>query len=221
MSIVNLDPRINRRMALGGLAAGGVAAGLAPLSPAGAAEAKRRARAAQRQADRVLVGRVSANGWPMEKGSDIGGRIWTRPLAGTGGEVQLCAGDVEAVLLRVARRFHYEVHPLEAGDVIGFRPTRRSARGGEKNHASGTAIDILPRSFPHGSRDCLSSLQVTAIRDIVRDCDGVVIWGGDALVPAPSHFEIGVRPDDPRLPTLVTRIRREDELPAEDVGVTM
>lgn len=218
---MNLDPRVNRRAALGGVAAGAVATGLMPLSPASAAQTRRRAQDAQRQMDRVLVGRASENGWPMENGSDIGGRIWTRPLPGTGGEVQLCAGDVEAVLVRVARRFHYEVHPLEAGDVTGFRPVRRTTRGAEKNHASGTAIDILPRSFPHGVRDSLTGPQVAAIREIVRDCDGVVAWGGEAVTPAPSHFEIRVRPDDPRLATLAARIRREDELPAVEVGVTL
>lgn len=206
------------------LAAGAGAASvsaLAPLSPAGAAGERRLERAMQAARDRVLVGRRSANGWEMERGVGIGGQLWERPLSGTGGEFDVRSGDVEVVLTHVVRRFHYEVTELGPGDVVGFVSHRRVGRGHDSNHASGTAVDVLPTGYPAGLRGGFFPDQVAAIRDILTECRGLVAWGGDFTVPVESHFEISVGPQDGRLHMLATRFRAWSESPGRGPGVTV
>ncbi|WP_020421616.1 hypothetical protein [Amycolatopsis sp. ATCC 39116] len=156
----------------------------------------------------VSTGTVSTNGWPVEKGADIGGAIWTRSIAGTGLAVALCIGDVQAVLGHVVRRYHYEVDTLQPGEVIGYRVPDTSAPSPEDNHSSGTAVDIRPGWCPAGSRGNLFPAQIAAIRAILDDCRGVVSWGGDRAVPDEAHFDITVAPGDARLAELAGVLRR-------------
>ncbi|MGW8065516.1 hypothetical protein ACVV2G_25410 [Streptomyces ziwulingensis] len=55
---------------------------------------------------------ASANGWTLEKEANHVSAVWTRPVPGTGLEVDVRTGDVQATLLHVVRRFHYEVERL-------------------------------------------------------------------------------------------------------------
>lgn len=136
---------------------------MASLAPAAAGGRTGAHPVAQAARSSVITGRVSANGWPMERGADMGGSIWTRPVPGTRCEVAWRLAEVELVLSRVVRRFHYEILPLRPGDVIGYRDHRHVGRGPESNHASGTAIDVLPGSFPHGARHLSADRQIVFV----------------------------------------------------------
>jgi D-alanyl-D-alanine carboxypeptidase-like protein len=209
-----------RRTALaGGAAMVGVGA-LAPGPPAFADPTQGRVQASRRRS-RVEVGRASRNGWPMEKGVGIGGQVWSRPLPGTGQSVDIRTGDVNVVLDRVVRRFHYEVMPLLTGSVVGYRSWREVGRGRESNHASGTAVDVLPDALPTGATGVLFSDQLEAVRAIVAECRGMVAWGGDFDVPAPSHFEIAVGPQDRRLAVLAEEFRARDASASATPGFTV
>ncbi|WP_328915174.1 MULTISPECIES: M15 family metallopeptidase [unclassified Streptomyces] len=169
------------------------------LSTAGAARA-------QRDAARVQPGARSANGWTVNTASDAGGSVWTRPIPGTGCEVQVAIGDVEIILVHCVRRFHYEIESLRPGDVVGFK-SPGTVKGHASNHASGTALDIRPGSYPPGVRGGFHPYQVDVIRDILAECDGVVTWGGDFRIPDEAHFEIGLAPADPRVHRLADKLR--------------
>jgi hypothetical protein len=168
---------------------------------------------------RVLTGQTSANGWEMQKGADIGGAIWTRPVAGTECSVAVHIGDVEVVLVHVIRRFHYEIGTVRAGEVVGFLPPGRTLTGYRTNHASGTAVDIRPGWYPVGTKGNFTGYELTVVRDILADCAGVVTWGGDFRRADEAHFQIDVPPGDQRLTELADRIRGWNSTPGLGAGV--
>ncbi|PWW63335.1 hypothetical protein [Actinokineospora spheciospongiae] len=145
------------------------------------------------------TGATSANGWPVESSADAGGAVWTRPVPGSDLRVALRVGAVEAVLVHVVRRYHYEVDALRAGEVTGFRATGLSRRGPDSNFGSGTAVAIRPGWYPAGTTGDLTGFQRAVIADIVASCAGVVRWGGTFATPWEAHFQIDVAPGDPRL----------------------
>ncbi|MET7567036.1 hypothetical protein ABZT04_00810 [Streptomyces sp. NPDC005492] len=155
------------------------------------------------------TGATSANGWPMEKGADIGGAVWTRAIPGTGARVAMRVGAVSAVLVHVISRYHYEIAALGPDDVQGFQAPR-GLTGFRTNYASGTAIAILPGAHPPGATGTLFPAQRAAIADIVADCAGVVRWGGTFNTPYEAHFQIDVPPSDARLTRLADRIGRRN-----------
>jgi hypothetical protein len=157
----------------------------------------------------------------MQKGADIGGAIWTRPVAGTEFTVATHIGDVEVVLLHVIRRFHYEIDTLRAGEVIGFRPPGRTLTAYQTNHASGTAIDIRPGWYPIGTKNNLTTYELAVVRDILTDCTGVVAWGGDFRRPDEAHFQINVPPSDQRQTKLADKIRSWNTNPGQGAGVQL
>lgn len=166
----------------------------------------------------MLSGKDSPNGWPVNISPNSGGGVWTRPVPGTGFGIDVLIGDVEVMLVHVLRRFHYEVATLRAGDVVGFRPAG-GLLGQELNHASGTAVDIRPGSFPDGVKGGFYPAEVEVIRDILADCEAVVSWGGDFRVPRESHFQIAARPDDPRVHAVAKKIRTWNADPALGAGI--
>lgn len=189
----------------------------APPAPIDISEALRRHRAEQ---ERVHTGKPSLNGWEMEKVADDAGSVWTCPVPGTPLRgVRLRLGDVEAVLVHVIRRFHYEVDELRAGDVIGWRHPSE-IRGGfaESNQASGTAVQIRPGFYPSGARGGFFPNQLTVVRDILVDCAGVVRWGGDDTVPDESLFSIATKPGDERLVRVAGGLRRRTAVPGQGAG---
>ncbi|MFJ9376893.1 hypothetical protein [Streptomyces sp. NPDC101455] len=155
------------------------------------------------------TGGTSANGWPMEKGADIGGAVWTRAVPGTGATVALRLGAASAVLVHLISRYHYEVEALEPDDVQGFRAPR-GLTGFRTNYASGTAVALRPGAHPPGATGTLFPAQRAAIADIVADCAGVVRWGGTFSTPYEAQFQIDVPPSDDRLARLADRIGRRD-----------
>jgi hypothetical protein len=130
-----------------------------------------------------------------------------RPVAveGTGLSVRLLAGPAATVLVHVARRFHYEIDTLGAGDLVG--------------DSSGTAIDIRPGFYPVGVTGGFLPHQVIVIRDILAECDGMLRWGGDnADSPTESHFAIALRATDPRLRALAERLDRRTSQPGSEMA---
>lgn len=112
-----------------------------------------------------------------------------------GGKLAIRRGDVATVLVYVAERFHNEVEKLKWPGNWGY--AERKIRGGRSlsNHASGTAIDLnAPRHYL-GAKNTFTKKQVAAIRRILKDCGGVVRWGGDYRGRKDEmHFEINASP---------------------------
>ncbi len=163
----------------------------------------------------------SNNGWRTAQSSDTNEGVWARPVPGSAASVSVRAGDPEAILIYVARRFNYEVRPLGKGDVVGFRPLSEIAAGVSTNLASGTAIQILPGSFPFGSRGYLFGSELRTIRSLLAECAGVVAWGGDSDNPDESLFELVKGPRDKDLAALATRIRQWNDESGKGAGTVI
>ncbi|MGR8008798.1 hypothetical protein [Streptomyces hypolithicus] len=192
------------------------AAGSDP-TPAEVREAVRRAQARTR---RVMTGKLSGNGWEMERVSDDGGNIYTRPVPGTPlGGIQVRMGAAETVLVHLIRRFHYEIDSLRKGDVIGWRSPGNVRKGlPESNQASGTAVQIRPGHYPHGGKGGYFPHQLTVIRDVLAELNGVIRWGGDDTKPDEALFYIDVRPDDQRLREVLTKLLGWQVEPGKGAG---
>ncbi|MDO0933357.1 hypothetical protein QQY66_17295 [Streptomyces sp. DG2A-72] len=160
---------------------------------------------------------TSANGWPLEERANHVSTVWTRPVSGTGLEVDIRIGDVEAILLHAVRRFHYEVEQLPRIDLAGWQPIGSLKKGRpESNLASGTAVQIRPGASAAGG---LFPLQLLTLRDILADCEGVVRWGGDDSPVDESLFYIDLGPDDERVRALADRLRAAEATPGQGAGV--
>ncbi|MFT9478195.1 hypothetical protein [Streptomyces sp. Mo3] len=136
----------------------------------------------------MLTGRPSPNGWEMEKVTDGGGTIWSRPVPGTPLEgVTVRIGAPEAVLVHVIRRFHYEIDELRMSDVVGWRRPGAVRKGlPEGNQASGTAVRIRPGHYPRGVKGGFFPQQEVVIRDIRAELETPGSGAGapvDALAP--------------------------------------
>lgn len=210
---------LSRRTVLASGAAGGAVLGtglVAAPASAAAADVAAAKDAYRRSIARVRAGRRSANGWEVEKAADAGGAVWTTAFAGSAASAALHVGDVSAVLGHVVRRWNYEIDTLAAGEVAGWRAS--PSGGPEGNHASGTAVDIRPGWYPPGAAGGLFPHELAVVRDILRECRGVVAWGGDAAQPHESHFEIAVPPGDARLAALAAALRTADATPGQGPG---
>lgn len=109
-----------------------------------------------------------------------------------GGKIAMRKGDVATVLSYVANRFHSEVEKLAWPGNWGY--AERTIRGNSttlSNHASGTAIDLNAPRHPLGKVGTFSSAQRGRIQKILKDCGGVVRWGGNYNGRKDEmHFEI-------------------------------
>lgn len=195
------DHQIARRTMLRAGVGVAAAASVATLVPAVSLAAPQQDDPLAAKLAKVRSGELSANGWEIEKGFDIGGAVWMREVQGTGFSVPLRIGLAQTVLHHVIRRYHYRVGTLRPGDVLGFLPHDRKQPAYQSNHASGTAIDIRPGSHPVGTRELFGSQRV-AIRSILNECRGLVAWGGDFKTPDEAHFQLAVKPGDKRLAKL-------------------
>jgi hypothetical protein len=124
------------------------------------------------------------------------------------------------VLLHVARRFHYEIGTLKAGDITGYTTDTVVSAPFETNYRSGTAIAIRPAMYPAGAENCLFPHEIAIVRDILAECEGVVRWGGDdKKTPKEGHFQIDVKPRDAALDRVVRKIAGWGEEPGKGAGV--
>ncbi|MFE7783029.1 hypothetical protein [Streptomyces nigrescens] len=155
-------------------------------------------------------GPVSKNRWPvLDEATSF-------TIEGSGQKVSLAEGDAATVLLNVARRFHYEIDSLRAGDVHGWTSDRKVTEAYESNYLSGSAIAIRPVGYPVGAKGNLYPNELVVIRDILAELDGAVAWGGDFTTPKESHFEIALRPGHPRLKGVARKIRGWDSGPGDE-----
>ncbi|MFS0702981.1 hypothetical protein AB6N23_00520 [Cellulomonas sp. 179-A 9B4 NHS] len=145
----------------------------------------------------------------------LAGALRTVPVEGSGLRVRLLGGDAATVLTHVARRFHYEVRPVTSFE--GHRPAPEgddSARA--LHHAAGTAVHVDPSAYPVGVGGTLHPHETTALRAVLADCDGLVVWGGDDPdVPCEGHLRLAVPADDPAVHALAERLAATHGRPAE------
>lgn len=198
---------ITRRALLGGAAGTGVLA-LLPHTPALAAE----------EHGQTWSGEVSTNGWRIDPTT-----ISFHTIQGSEAAVALRQGAVAAVLLHVARRWHYEIAPLDTGEgggITGYTAQRAVKAHFESNYLSGTAIAIHPTAFPVGGSERLWAQHEAIVRDILLDGEGVVAWGGDLTPTKFSHFEIAVPPGEEVLAQVAARLdtSMHRELMAQTAG---
>jgi hypothetical protein len=178
---------VSRRRLLLGAAAGAGALTLAPGGVAHAAEAD-----------------VSANGWRIDPAA-----IASHRIEGSRASVALRQGQAAAVLLHIARRWHYEIAPLDTGEGggVGGYPTHRTVRADfESNYLSGTAVALHPTAYPLGGSERLWSYQEAIVRDILVDCEGTVVWGADLSPAKSSHFHLVAGPGDQVLARVAARL---------------
>ncbi|MEV7623624.1 hypothetical protein [Actinoplanes sp. NPDC089786] len=147
--------------------------------------------------------RTSANRWPIDPDA-----VATFRVAGSAASVVLRTGAAAAVLLHIARRWHYEIAPLDTGEggITGHRTDRASAAAFESNHLSGTAIALYPRAYPLGGIEPLAPHHETVVRDILLNCEGTVSWGGDLQPVKASHFHLAVPAHDATLARVAARL---------------
>ena len=161
----------------------------------------------------AAAGTASTNGWPVTTTG-----ISTLPVPGTPASVALLEGEVSTVLVHVIRRFHYEVEEVARHELAGHRPAA-GLTGHTTNYASGTAVEIRPAAYPQAATGVLFPQQLAVVRDILKECGGVVAWGGHLRRPHAAHFQIAVRPGDPRLRGLAQRITGWTQAPGQGAGV--
>jgi hypothetical protein len=181
------SPAVGRRTLIRG--AGGLLLGGGLLSaPATAAQAA-----------------TSQNGWSAGSSSVV--PLSTLSVGAATFPAGVRRGDVHVVLGYVARRFDREVEALVKGWCWGHSYRVISGSTSLSNHSSGTAIDLNAPRHPLGRSGTFSATQRSHIRSILNSCNGVVRWGGDYSGRKDEmHFEINVRPGDPRLAALAKRI---------------
>ncbi|MDC0770908.1 hypothetical protein [Streptomyces sp. HD] len=159
----------------------------------------------------------SANGWRIAPAA-----IGTHRIQGTTAKVALHTAAA-SVLLHVARRWHYEIAPLDTGEgggVTGHTTSRVIGADFESNHLSGTAIALHPTAYPLGGSERLWPHQEAVVRDILADCEGIVTWGADLTPVKASHFHLNAGPGSRALAKVATRLdtSRHSEFRTQTAG---
>lgn len=130
---------------------------------------------------------TSQNGWTV---IDSYSSPKLKRLGGFAGSIHHVTHPIfEYLIAEFARR----VEPIHVGTQDDWAYTYRPIAGTDvfSNHASGTAVDINARKHPQGHRGTFTDAQVREIREILREIDDVIQWGGDwTRVPDEMHFEI-------------------------------
>ncbi|MGV4982989.1 hypothetical protein ACWC0C_31140 [Streptomyces sp. NPDC001709] len=188
---------LSRRRFIGATSSAAAAATLIDFGGAGTAAAD----PGTGNEPRGWKGEKSRNGWPVLS------KAPSQLIEGSSQKVRLAEGDAAVVLLHVARRFHYEIDSLRAGDVHGWTAHRDVTEPYESNYLSGSAIAIRPLCYPTGAKGNFYPNELVVIRDILSELDGTVAWGGDFKTPKESHFELTVRPGHPRLKGVARKIQ--------------
>jgi len=209
--MVNDPTRVSRRsvLAVAGATAGGVATGLVATPARAAAPHALSATSADRSPA------TSANGFPVVSADEV----QRFRIEGSDATVRLLPGAVATVLLHVARRFHYEIDPIQAGDIVGHRTAAEGSEPILSNALSGTAIAVKPQHYPLGAAGGFFAPQLLALRDILAECGGVVRWGGDG--PGTVHeglFTIDVPPTRDELRILAAKINDWNTQPGRGAG---
>lgn len=203
----------SRRRLLASLGAVAGGAAIVAVGPAGTASAA--APDPEVPTRRRWTAASSQNGWPVGTAKSFTGHR----VEGSNAVVALRSGAAAAVLLYVARRYHYEIRSLAPGDVFGYTTDHTVTADYESNYLSGTAIAVLPGLYPAGSSGNLFPLQLTVLRDILAQCQGVVRWGGDdAACPKEGHFQLDVAPGSAELASLARTLGVWETTPGKGAG---
>lgn len=135
----------------------------------------------------------SYNGWPASKDpATIGVKPFT--FAGHRFPGGVKAGDVATLFRYFLAQYHTRVENLgyySAGDEWGYSFRQNRNADNLSCHSSGTAIDVNATRHPNGRANTLTYAQVTELRKILRECGGVIRWGGDfSGTKDEMHYEI-------------------------------
>jgi hypothetical protein len=212
----------SRRRILTSLGVAAAGAAITVAGPAGPAQAKQPKPPAETDPSvpeaRTWNRATTQNGWPVV-GSDTYKNF---RVEGTAAVIALRPGPAATVLTHVVRRFHYEISALKSGDVFGYTTDHSVAAPYESNYLSGTAVAILPGLYPAGSSGNLYPLELTVVRDILAECQGVVRWGGDdASCPKEGHFQLDVPPGTAGLTHLAATLNRWRTVPGKGAGTAV
>lgn len=155
----------------------------------------------------------SQNGWPLDPP-----RSARTPGTNSDAHIVVADGPAGDILMYVATQFDLRVEDLEAAgpeDEWGYAHRYIGGTTTWSNHASATAIDLNATRHPQGKRGTFSPTQVSAIRAILHECQGLIRWGGDYSGTVDEmHFEIvgsyaaveswvrGQSPRQPNRPTI-------------------
>lgn len=131
---------------------------------------------------------VSQNGYSVLDSDEVE----EYPIAGTNGiTLSLRPGAAGYVLAHFATRFNNEVERLGVSSTWGYNKRQIEGSSRWSNHASATAVDLNATQHPYGSRGTFSSTELSKLRDVLRDYDGAIRWGGDyTYTKDEMHFEI-------------------------------
>lgn len=111
------------------------------------------------------------------------------PLRWITGKVR--SGDAHTILDALGERFNREVEPIIRSESWGY--AQRDVRGNKgivSEHNTGTAVDFNATKHPIGKRNTFSAAKQAKIRQIVRDFDGAIRWGGEWQRADDMHFEL-------------------------------
>lgn len=149
---------------------------------------------------------LSQNGWPANNRLLI--IQWTIP--GTVRKVNLEMTDAGFLLCDFAAWFDKNIEDIEENQLDDWGYAERLVRGSAtdlSNHASGTALDLNAVKHPLGSVNTFTVAQRNAIREKLKEYEGVLRWGGDYVGRKDEmHFEINAVPSEVRL--VADKIRR-------------
>ena len=180
-----------------------------PPHPDHGPDTQAQAEEAEQRTNDLFPGWTSANGWLVQSRLDPAGGVFDIPLSGLAATVTVRSGAPAAILGWVIEEFHRAVAPVYKGGLTGYFSAERGDPAQLTNHASGTAVDIMPNMYPDGTLDTLNRLQMNAVLSIIDMLAPAVSWGGTLPLPQPSHFEIALPPTDARLEEVAARIRRQ------------
>ena len=129
---------------------------------------------------------TTARGWTVRQYGDPA----LKPLPHVQGSV--LDGDVWTILDFLCRRYERLVEPIVRTDSWGH--SYRSVRGYASTwseHSAGTAVDLNAPAHWIGLSGTFTDGQVRGIRQLLAECGGVVVWGGDWKTrPDEMHFEV-------------------------------
>ncbi len=130
----------------------------------------------------------SQNGWPNDPPRSA------RTPGNSDARIVVADGAPGDLLMYVATQFDLRVENLElpgAEDEWGW--ASYATKGNNwSNHRSATAIDLNATRHPFHKRGTFNSAQVSQIRAILNECEGLVAWGGNWSGDGVDemHFEI-------------------------------
>lgn len=119
----------------------------------------------------------SQNGWPVVAKSQCD----QGPFQGRVFPNGILKGDVATIAEWQLTRYKALVEPLMDPGCWGWFVKKIKGSDDYSNHSSGTAWDINAPKYPLGAEpgDVMSAKKIAACRQIVREFEGVLRWGGD------------------------------------------